>query len=248
MPWGTRMCNLGGEAVGHEAGHGKPAGRIEQVADGLLDGGELEAFDGAVFVAGDDAVVDEGPVDGLAVDEGRVCGDADGAVGGALALEEFAGVVGDFGDFERGMEAEGDDVEVGGRGEGDLRGGGEVVRGGVELGVNDVAGDVEGGAGDLGGGREGGGCGEGHGETGEYSAGCAGVGRPCWKSFRDLFIRSLMHSGALHGLVGSLCVSEWLEWHDRMRRRRGKVLRSLELRWRLPARWRFFRGQSGPAG
>ena len=62
--------DFGGEAVGHEAGGGKPAGGVEQVADGFLDGGELEAFDGAVFVAGDGAVVDEGPVGGLAVDEG----------------------------------------------------------------------------------------------------------------------------------------------------------------------------------
>ena len=63
--------HLGGEAVGEVAGGGKPARGIEQVGDGLLDGGELDAFDGAVFIAGDGAVVDEGPVDGLAGDEGR---------------------------------------------------------------------------------------------------------------------------------------------------------------------------------
>jgi hypothetical protein len=146
---------FGGEAVGHEAGGGEPAGGIKQVADGFLDGGELEPFDRAVFVASDDAVVDEGPVGRLAVNEGRAGGNADGAVCGALGFEQFAGIVGDFGDFERGMEAEGDHVEVGGRGKGDLGGGREVVRSGIELGVNDVAGDVERGAGDLPGGGKG---------------------------------------------------------------------------------------------
>ena len=138
--------HLGGEAVGHVAGGGKPAGGIEQIGDGLLDGGELEAFDGAVFVAGDDAFVFKGPVGGLAGDEGRGRCDADGAVGEALAGEQLAGFVGDLGDLERGMKAEADLVGVLGRGEGDLGLGGEVVGGGVELGVDDVAGDVEGGA------------------------------------------------------------------------------------------------------
>ncbi len=111
--------DFGGEAVGHVAGGGEPARGIEQIGDGLLDGGELEAFDGAVFIAGDGAVVVEGPVVGLAGDEGRGGRDADGAVGGALAGEQLAGVVGDFGDFERGMEAEADHLGVFGRGEGD---------------------------------------------------------------------------------------------------------------------------------
>jgi len=114
---------FGGEAVGHEACGGEPAGRIKQVADGFLDGREFEAFDRAVFVASDDAVVDEGPVGRLAVNERRAGGNADGAVGGALGFKQFAGIVGNFGDFERGMEAECDHVEVGGRGKGDLRGG-----------------------------------------------------------------------------------------------------------------------------
>ena len=49
--------------------------------------------------------------DGLALGEGRGWGDADGAVGGALAGEELAGLVGDFGDLERGMKAEVDHLE-----------------------------------------------------------------------------------------------------------------------------------------
>ena len=90
MPCGTRMWNLGGEAVGHEAGGGEPARGVKQVGDGLLNRGELEAFDGAVLGAGDDAFVVEGPVHGL-VGDGRGCGrDADGAVGGALAGEDLA--------------------------------------------------------------------------------------------------------------------------------------------------------------
>ena len=92
--------HLGGEAIGHEAGGGEPARGIEQVGDGLLDGGQLEAFDGAVFAAGDDAVVLEGPVSGLAGSEGGGRGDANGAVGGALASEHLAGVVGDLGDLQ----------------------------------------------------------------------------------------------------------------------------------------------------
>ena len=66
IPCGTRKVDLGGEAIGHEAGGGKPARGVEQVGDGLLDGGELQAFDGAVFAAGDGAVVFEGPMSGLA--------------------------------------------------------------------------------------------------------------------------------------------------------------------------------------
>ena len=163
---------FGGEAVGHEAGHGKPAGRIEQIADGLLNGGELEPFDGTVFVAGDDAVVNEGPVSGLAVGEGRVGGDADGAVGGALALEQLAGIVGDLGDLERGMEAEGDDVEVGGGGKADLGRRGKVVRRSVELGVNHVARDVKCRTGHLGRGWNDGGCGEDYWDKYKYGAGC----------------------------------------------------------------------------
>ena len=90
------------------AGGGEPARRIEQIGNGLLNRGELEAFDGAVFIAGDGAFVLEGPVVGLAVGEGRGGSDANGAVGGALAGEKFAGVVGDLGDLEGGMKAKAD--------------------------------------------------------------------------------------------------------------------------------------------
>ena len=112
--------DLRGEAIGHVAGGGEPARGIEQVGDGLLDGGQLEAFDGAVFVAGDDALVVEGPVDGLSGGEGLGRRDADGAVGEPFAGEQLAGIVGDLGDLERGMKAEADFVGVFGRGEGDL--------------------------------------------------------------------------------------------------------------------------------
>ncbi len=111
--------HLGGEAVGHVAGRGKPAGRIKQIADGLLDGREFQSFDRPVLVAGDGAVVNEGPMVGLAGNERRGGSDADGSVGGALTIEQLAAFIGDFGDLERGMKAEIDDVEIGGRGKAD---------------------------------------------------------------------------------------------------------------------------------
>ena len=40
---GDADVDLGGEAVGVEAGHGEPAAGIEQDADGVVDGGELDA-------------------------------------------------------------------------------------------------------------------------------------------------------------------------------------------------------------
>ena len=79
----------------------------------------------------------------LAGDEGRGGGDANGAVGGALALEQLAAFIGDLGDLERGMKAEVDHVEIGGRGEADLGGGREVVRRGIQFGVNHIAGDIQ---------------------------------------------------------------------------------------------------------
>ncbi len=44
---GDADVHLGGEAVGEEAGHGEPAAGVEEDADGVFDGGELDAFDGA---------------------------------------------------------------------------------------------------------------------------------------------------------------------------------------------------------
>ena len=55
--------DLRGEAVSEVAGRWGTSARVEQIGDGLLNGGQLEAFNGAVFVAGDGAVVLEGPVD-----------------------------------------------------------------------------------------------------------------------------------------------------------------------------------------
>ena len=134
--------HLGGEAIGHKAGGWEPASGVKEITDGLLNGGQLEALDGSVFIAGDGAVVDEGPAAGLAGGECNSRGDANGAVGGTLAIERLAVFVGDFGDFERGMKAERDDVKIGWRDEADHCGGSEVVRGGIELGVDDVAGNV----------------------------------------------------------------------------------------------------------
>jgi hypothetical protein len=62
MPCGHFDVQLRCETIGHVAGGGEPARGVEQVSDGLLDGGELEALDGAVFIAGDGAFVNEGPV------------------------------------------------------------------------------------------------------------------------------------------------------------------------------------------
>ena len=80
---------------------------------------------------------------GLAGDEGRGGGDANGAVGGALALEQLAAFIGDLGDLERGMKAEVDHIEISGSGKADHGGGGEVVGRGIEFGVNHIAGDVQ---------------------------------------------------------------------------------------------------------
>ena len=145
------------EAVGLVASGGEPARGIEQVGDGLLDGGELEAFDRAVFVARDDALVFEGPVGGLSGGEGLGRRDADGAVGEPFSGEQFARFVGDLDDLECGMEAEADFVGAFRRSEGDLGLRGDVVRRRIELSIDDVAGDVECGAiGALGRGRAGG--------------------------------------------------------------------------------------------
>jgi hypothetical protein len=68
---GTRMCISAVKRSVMKPVSGEPAAGIEQVGDGFLDGGQLEAFDGAVFIAGDGAVVVEGPMVGLAGGEGR---------------------------------------------------------------------------------------------------------------------------------------------------------------------------------
>ncbi len=173
---GNTDVDLGGEAVGQVAGHGEPAGGIEEVGDGLLNGSELEAFDGAVFLACDDAVVLEGPVLGLSLDDGRDGCDADGAVGEALAGEELAGIVGNLGDFEGGMEAEADVGGVVGGGEGDNGGGGKGVGGGVDFSVDVVGGDVEARAlRPLGGERR-------DGEDGQGDDACQGAGAERWGS------------------------------------------------------------------
>jgi hypothetical protein len=137
---------LRGEAIGHEAGGGEPACRVEQICDRLLNRSELEAFDRAVLIAGDNAFVVECPVVGLASGEGFGGGDANGAVGETLTGEQLAGVVGNFVDLESGMKAEADLVGAFGRGEGDLGLGSDVMGGRVKLGVDDVAGDIECGA------------------------------------------------------------------------------------------------------
>ncbi len=89
MPCGTLMRDLRREAVGHETGGGEPAPGIQQVADGFLNRRELQAFDGTVFLAGDDPLVVEGPAGALARCESFGRGYPDGAVSEALAGEHF---------------------------------------------------------------------------------------------------------------------------------------------------------------
>ena len=100
--------DFGCEAISQIAGGGKPARGIEQVGDGLLDGGEFQAFDRTVFVPGDGAFVFEGPMGGLAGDERSGWRDADGSVGGTFAGEHFSGRIGDLIDLQSGMETEAD--------------------------------------------------------------------------------------------------------------------------------------------
>ena len=138
--------DLRSEAVSHVSGRGKPARGIKEVGDGLLDGRQLQTFDGAIFAAGDGAVVFKLPMSGLAGDErSRRC-DADGSVGRALASKDLAGIVGDLVDLQRGMKTEADHLGVFRCGESDGCFGSEMVRGWVDLGVDDVACDVEQGA------------------------------------------------------------------------------------------------------
>ncbi len=144
MPCGTRMWISAVKRSSQIAGDGEPARGVEQVGDGFLNGGELEAFDGAVFGAGDDAVIIEGPVM-------MTCPLVKGVAGATRMVPSaerspvrgFAGLVGDFVDFQRGVKAEGDELHVFRGGEGDLSFGGEVMGCGVDLGVDDIAGDVE---------------------------------------------------------------------------------------------------------
>jgi len=136
--------HLGGEAVGEEAGHGEPATGIEEDADGVFDGGELDAFDGAGVGAFEGAgvleVVGGGGAFGKRVDEGET----DGAVvGEAFGFEGLALGVGDFGELQAVIQLEGGGGEVFERGEGDVGRGGEAIDRGVEVGSDEVVGDLE---------------------------------------------------------------------------------------------------------
>ena len=136
--------HLGGEAVGEEAGHGKPAAGVEQDADGVGDGGEFDALDGAGVGAFEGAGVFEVVGGGGALGQGIDEGEADGVVGGqALGFERLAFGVGGFGDLEAVVQLEGGGGEVFEGGEGDVGRGGEAIYGGVEVGRDDVAGDLE---------------------------------------------------------------------------------------------------------
>ncbi len=163
--------HLGGEAVGVEAGlrHGEPAAGVEQDGDGVGDGDELDAFDGAGFGGGRAGVV-EGPGNGGALGDGVGEGDADGVLRGeALGGEGLVFVVGDAGDGEAVVELEGGGGEVFEGGEGDDGGGGELSGFGVEVGLDVVGGDFELRARGRGEGR---GCGEEEGEgAGKFSSG-----------------------------------------------------------------------------
>ncbi len=140
---GDADVHLGGEAVGEEAGHGEPAAGVEQDADGVFDGGELDAFDRAGVGAFEGAGVLEVVGGGGALGDRRGEGEADGGVGGqALGFERLAAGVGDLGELKAVVELEDGAGQVFERGEGDVGGGGEVVDGGVEVGGDDVAGDL----------------------------------------------------------------------------------------------------------
>ena len=103
-PHSRRHANvhLGRESIGHVAGHRKPARGIQQVADGLLNGREFQSLNRSVLVAGDGAVVNESPVLSLALNKGGGGGDADGPVGGPLAIEQLALFIGDLGTLSAG--------------------------------------------------------------------------------------------------------------------------------------------------
>ena len=55
--------------VGHVSGGGEPARGVKQISDGLLNGGQLETLDRAIFSASDGALVLEGPAHGLTLHE-----------------------------------------------------------------------------------------------------------------------------------------------------------------------------------
>jgi len=133
--------HLGGEAVGQVAGHGKPARRIEQVSNRLLNRGQLEPLDRAVLVAGNRALVLERPVRYLALGNGRGRGYADGPVRRPLAGEQLPGLIRNPGDLQRRMKAEVDHLGVLRRGKADHRLGRQVVRGRIQFGVDGVTGD-----------------------------------------------------------------------------------------------------------
>jgi hypothetical protein len=85
----------------------------------------------------------------LSLGKGCTGSDADGAVGGSLAGEHFAGLVANLGDFKGGVKAEGDQLHGIRRGKVDLGFGGEVVGGGFNFGVDHIAGNLELGALDV---------------------------------------------------------------------------------------------------
>src|ERR1700733_4158171 len=137
---GDADAHLGGE----EAGHGKPAARIEKDADGIGYGGEFDALDGAgigVFEgAGVFDVIGGGGAFGQGIDEGE----ADGVVvGQTFGFERLAFGVGGFGDLEAVVQLEGGGGEVFEGGEVDVNRGGEAIYGRVEVGRDDVAVDLK---------------------------------------------------------------------------------------------------------
>jgi len=141
---GDANVHLGGKAVGVEADHGEPASGVEQDADGVLDGGEVDAFDGAGLGSLESAGVLEGPGGGDSLGDGGGKVEAHGGVGGdALGFKRLFGRVGDLGELEAVIELEDGSGEVFEGGEGDRDRGGELVVGGVEVGVDDVAGDLK---------------------------------------------------------------------------------------------------------
>ncbi len=140
---GDADVHLGGEAVGEEAGHGEPAAGVEQDADGIFDGGQLDAFDGAGVGAFQSTGVLEVVGGGGALGHGCGQGEADGGVvGQALVLQRLALLVGRLGDLQAVVQLEGGIGQLFERGEGDIGGRGQAVHCRVEVGVDDVAGDL----------------------------------------------------------------------------------------------------------
>ena len=131
------------EPVGHVPGGREPARPIEQVRDRLLDRGQLQALHRAVLVARDHALIFKCPVVGLPLQKRGGRRHPNRPIGGPLARQELAGVVGDLGDLESWMKAKAHHLQVFRRGKSHCRLGRDVVRLGVKLRIDHVPRDMQ---------------------------------------------------------------------------------------------------------